>query len=120
MSYTQTLTDYWGAMCASRELASMWADRLIEYIRSAPKDGSNYRYSSATTPCLSALLHAERYDELFALLEGLLVWWEYRRWGFQALARQGYIDDALRYAEASRSKQDYYTPIARACEEALL
>jgi tetratricopeptide (TPR) repeat protein len=120
MSYTQTLADYWGAMCASRDFASVWADRLIAYMRNVPRDAGGYGYSSATSPCLSALLHAERYDELFALLEELLVWWEYRRWGFQALARQGRIDEAVRYAEASRSKQDYYAPIARACEELLL
>jgi len=48
------------------------------------------------------------------------VWWAERRWGVRALAAMGKTDDALRYAEASRGRNDNPAIIARTCEEILL
>lgn len=31
--YLERLGDHWGALCGSREIASAWADRLIEQVR---------------------------------------------------------------------------------------
>ena len=40
--------------------------------------------------CLSSLLAAERYQQILDLLEQApSIWWEYRRWGVQALVKMG-------------------------------
>ena len=120
MSYIETLGDYWGELCVTPALASQWADRLLPIVR------TNFRqrgsYFGGTTPCLSALLKAERYGELLGLIEGAPhVWWTYRQWGFHSLVAQGKRADALRYAEQSRDKTgNSAAEIARACEELLL
>ncbi len=120
MSYIETLGDYWGELCVTPALASQWADRLLPIVR------ANFRqrgsYFGGTTPCLSALLKAERYGELLGLIEGAPhVWWTYRQWGFHALVAQGKRADALRYAEQSRDETgNSAAEIARACEELLL
>ena len=70
MPYIELLGDYWGELCGSRELASEWADRLIDTCRAAWRPSPDLRgFFKGTTNCLSALLAAERYEELLELLE---------------------------------------------------
>jgi hypothetical protein len=118
--YIETLGDYWGELCVTPALASQWADRLLPIVQANFRERGSY--FGGTTPCLSALLKAERYRELLDLIETApFVWWTYRQWGFHALVAQGKRADALRYAEASRSETDNSAAaIARACEELLL
>jgi hypothetical protein len=55
-------------LCASRERASAWADRLIGTVESM--SGPTRQpggYFLGTIACLSALFHAERFDEAIAL-----------------------------------------------------
>ncbi|MHC4956676.1 MAG: hypothetical protein ACYTGZ_22790, partial [Planctomycetota bacterium] len=74
-----------------------------------------------TINCLSALLAAERHEELLELLDlerhGM---WHYRQYGVRALAAMGRRADAIRYAESSGALNDSPVAIARACEELLL
>ena len=121
MPFIECLADHWGELCASKEVASAWADRLVEGLEASwiPGDGSR-RYFKGTTCCLSALFAAERFDVLLALLERTPVqmWFE-RQYGVRALAARGQIDEAIRYAEESR-RSDGAQAIARVCEEVLL
>ena len=67
--YIELLADDWGALCVSPEVASSWADRLIEVAKLAwSPDPTQRGFFHGTTACLSALLHAGRHDELLALL----------------------------------------------------
>lgn len=119
--YIETLGDFWGELCAGPELASAWADALIDDLRRSWKHEGPGHYFQGTAVCLSSLLAAGRYQELLHLLDKApYVWWEYRRWGVKALAAMGRARDAIEYAEASRGLNDNPARIARACEEILL
>jgi hypothetical protein len=120
MPYIEALADHWGELCASRDVASRWADEFSGQVRAIRKTFGRGEYSKATSPALSSLFAAERYDELLRLLEEESTLWAYRSWGVRALAAQGKRAEALRYAEASRSGPHADSAIARACEEVLL
>ena len=121
MPYIETLGDFWGELCATKELASVWADHLIEPLRATWRDRGTSSYFQGTPVCLSSLLAAGRYQELLDLLTiAPFVCWAYRQWGVRALAAMGKSAEALRYAEASRGLNDHPDTITRACEGILL
>jgi len=120
--YIESLGGYWGELCATPELAAVWADRLmgvVEQVWSGSKESSGFFHG--THMCLSALLRAGRYDQLLVLLEKApFVWWYDRQWGVKALIAQGKKAEALRYAEMSHGQNNNPESIAQACEEILL
>jgi hypothetical protein len=120
--YIELLGDYWGELCASKEIASQWADRLLDVCRMAwSSDPGLHGFFCGTTNCLSALLFAGRHQELLDLLEmEPRQGWHYRRYGVKALAALGKRAEAIRYAEEKRSLNDSPIAIARVCEEVLL
>jgi hypothetical protein len=120
--YIEWLGDHWGTLCASKEIASAWADRLMETVKLAwSPDPSLRGFFKGTTNCLSALVAAERYDDVLALLElAPYKMWHYRQYGVKALAAKGKKAEAIRYAEEGRGLNDSPVAIARACEEVLL
>ena len=120
--YIERLGDFWGDLCASPETASAWADRLVGVVRMALSPDPKLRgYFHGTTACLSALLRAGRHEEILALVElDRLRFWPYREWGVRALAALGRPDEAIAYAEASRSAHVSPMAIAAVCEEVLL
>ena len=120
--YIELLGDYWGELCASKELASRWANLLIGTCKMAWSPDPNLRgFFKGTTSCLSALLAAERYRELLELLEmAPYNTWHYRQYGVKALAAMGRTAEGLRYAEENRDLNDNPLAIARVCEELLL
>ena len=80
MPYIERLADHWGELCASKELAAVWADRLIGITRLALSPDKNTRgYFHGTSACLSTLYRAERYPEIVDLLGGDEIW-PYKRW----------------------------------------
>lgn len=120
--YIERLADHWGELCASRDRASAWADRLIGKIEAVwspnRRPGDCFH---GTVACLSALFHAGRHEDLLALLDKAPIsLWHYREWGVKALLATGRKAEAIRYAEASRGLNDHPVAIARACEEILL
>lgn len=118
--YIETLGDFWGELCVTKELASVWANNLIEPLRATWRGRGTSAYFQGTPVCLSSLLAAGRYQELLDLLEiAPFVCWADRQWGVRALAAMGKSAEALRYAEASRGLNDHPDTIARACEEIL-
>lgn len=120
--YIESLGDHWGTLCASKEIASAWADRLLETAKLAwSPDPSLRGFFKGTTNCLSALVAAERHDDVLALLElAPYKMWHYRQYGVKALAAKGKKAEAIRYAEEGHGLDDSLVAIARACEEVLL
>lgn len=118
--YLESLTDYWGDLCASQELASAWADRLQHVTRLAlSPDKEKHGHFSGTSACLSALFRAERYAEIIDILE-VETFWSYKQWAVKALAAMGKKDDAIRYAESCRGRWTSDRSVDALCEEILL
>lgn len=118
--YIEALADHWGELCASKEVASAWADRLLGTTRMALSPDKGLRgHFHGTSACLSALYRAERFDELVDLLRIDTIW-SYKEWAVRALAATGKKAEALRYAEACRSPWASDHAIDSVCEEILL
>ena len=118
--YIESLADHWGELCVSREMASLWADRLLDVTRMALSPEKGRRgFFHGTTACLSALFTAERYEDLLELVEHD-TFWHHKRWGVKALGAQGRRAEAIRYAEACRSSLASDREIDQLCEDMLL
>ena len=118
--YIEMLTDYWGDLCVTKQLASAWADRLLEITRLALSPDKSLRgHYHGITACLDALLRAERYAELYDVLEAEK-FWSYKRWIVKALAAEGKADEAINVAESSRGPWTNDTDVDRLCESILL
>ena len=99
--YIESLADVWGEFCASKDVASAWADRLVGITRMALSSDKNLRgHFHGTSACLSALYRAERYAEIADILQVDTIW-PYKRWAVKALAALGKKAEAIRYAESS-------------------
>lgn len=120
--YIETLGNYWGELCASPTLAAEWADRLSETVDAMWRRGrEDHGYFHGTIMCLSSLVAAARYEQLFVLLEKApYLSWSYRYWGVQAFIAMGKKTEALRYAEASIGRNVPLEHIAETCENILL
>jgi hypothetical protein len=120
--YLECLGESWGELCASAEVASLWADRLKPIVElSWNPDPSLRGYFKGTSACLSSLLAAGRHDELLELLEkSPRASWYDRQFGFRALVAMGRKTEALRYAETCRGRYDNPLAISRDCEAVLL
>ena len=118
--YIESLAEHWGELCASKEVASEWADRLLGITRMALSPDKNLRgHFHGTTACLSALYVAARYDDLLDVLKAES-FWPYKRWAVKALAAQGNKAEAIRLAAASRGPWASDWDIDQLCEEMLL
>ncbi len=117
--YIEQLADHWGELCASKEVASAWADRLIGITRMALSPDKNLRgHFHGTSACLSVLYRAERFDELVDLVRVDTIW-PYKRWAVRAMAASGRMVEALRYAESCRSPWASDYAVDSVCEEIL-
>jgi hypothetical protein len=118
--YIERLADHWGELCASKEVASGWADRLLDITRMALSPDKNLRgHFHGTTACFAALYHAERYDEILDVLKQEN-FWPYKRWAVKALGAMGRKAEALRLAEASRGPWTNDADVDALCEEILV
>jgi len=118
--YIERLADHWGDLCASKEVASAWADRLLWITkRILGPDKEPGAFFHGTSACLSALFRAERYEELLELLRDEK-FWHYRRWAVKALAATGRDDDAISLAESLRGPWTSDLEVDSLCEEILL
>ena len=120
--YLETLTDFWGDLCAEASHASNWADYLGSTVRLAWSPDPHLRgYFKGTAACLSALLKAGRHAEILELLDlAPHKFWHDRKWGVRALIAIGRTTEALQYAEDSRDLNDSPVAVAQACEQILL
>jgi hypothetical protein len=122
MGYLDMMEELWGELCATPEVAAWWADEHAPLVRSHWQRPRNERgYLKGSIACFSAMLKAQRYQELLDLLslDEATFFWPYREWGFRALVAQGRRAEALRYAEATGDINSEHE-IARACEDLLL
>jgi hypothetical protein len=120
MPYIETLADYWGDLCASKQLASTWADQLVGITRMALGPDPEMRgHFHGTSACLSALFRAERYAEIIDILETEKFWY-YAQWAVKARAARGEKAEAIRYAESLRSPWTPDGVVDHVCEEILL
>lgn len=118
--YIETLTDHWGELCGSRDVASEWADRLVGITRMALSPDPKVRgYFHGASACFSALLGAERYTEIIDILK-TETFWHYAKWAVKAHAARGEKAPAIRYAESFRDGRTPDVAIDRVCEEILL
>jgi hypothetical protein len=118
--YIERLAEHWGELCASREIASGWADRLLGTTRLALSPDPNLRgHFHGTSACLSALYHAGRHAEIVDLV-GERAIWPYKRWAVLALAAMGRKAEAIRYAESCRGPWTSDWEVDAVCEEILL
>ena len=118
--YIETLADYWGELCGSQQVASVWADDLIGVTRMARGSDPNLRgHFHGTAACLSALYRAERYEEILDVLKAERMW-HYRRWAVMALAALGRRAEAIKYAEFCRGPWTPDGEVDAICEEILL
>jgi hypothetical protein len=118
--YIERLADYWGELCASKEVASAWADRLIGITRMALSPDQSLRgHFHGTSACLSALHRAERHAEIVDILQVDTIW-PYKRWAVQALAAMGKKSEAIAYAESCRGPWTHDGEVDATCEEILL
>lgn len=120
--YIESLGDHWGILCGSADVASRWADRLIDVCRLAWSPDPRLRgFFKGTINCLSSLLAAHRYAEIMELLDmAPYTLWQYHRYGVEALVAMGKKAEAIRYAEQNCGQYDSPVAIARTCEEILL
>ena len=117
--YIESLADHWGELCASKEVASDWADRLVGITRMALSSDKSLRgHFHGTTACLSALFRAGRYEEIIDVVQADVIW-PYKRWAVKALGAQGKKAEAIRYAEACRDPWASDWDIDQLCEEML-
>jgi hypothetical protein len=116
--YIEPLAEYWGELCVSREIASAWADRLIEITRRVLNPDIRSGFFHGTSACLSALHHAGRYDELIEILRGRTLG-SYKLWAARALAAKGETEAALAYAEGCRSLSASDYEVDQVCEQIL-
>ena len=117
--YIETLADHWGELCGSKEVASEWADRLLNLTRRALGRDKNLRGRfRGTSACLAALYRAGRYTEILDVLKEE-TFWPYRRWAVKALDAMGQKADAIR-SESSRGSWTNDAEVDVLCEELLL
>lgn len=120
MPYIESLGDHWGELCASKQVASAWADRLAGITRLALSPDKSVRgHFHGTAACLSALYRAERYAEILDILKVDTIW-PYKCWAVRAVAATGCKAEAIRYAESCRGRWADDAEVAATCEEILL
>jgi hypothetical protein len=121
VDYLWLVQERWGDLCASREVASGWADKFFPILKIAWSDSQTGNYVRETCMCLSSLLAAGRHKDLLDVLDlERFPFWLDRKFGVQALLAEGGIEDALAYAEASRGLNQPEVAIDAACEKILL
>ncbi|WP_310564327.1 hypothetical protein [Hydrogenophaga sp.] len=121
--YIESLGDYWGDLCATKELASAWADQLLPTLKNVLRERKRgtYAFFSSTTLCYSALFKANRHDQILELLAmDPRPIWPYLVWGAKVLATRGQIDEAIAYLRERAGSTTSETSIARFAEEELL
>ena len=124
VQYLSLIEDHWGEIAVYPELINNYADALLPVLRRVWTDEHPGGYVAGTAICLSSLLEVGRFDDLFGVLqEARGKFWGWRRFGAEALARQGLWDAAIAYADGCRDTR--LAPyddgrIDRFCEQVLL
>ncbi|MEO5375533.1 MAG: hypothetical protein H7840_14900 [Alphaproteobacteria bacterium] len=124
VQYLTPVEERWGEIAIYQEHINAYADRLLPSLRRIWSEEKGGGFLNGTDICLSSLLEAGRYDELFEVL-GLRSYrfWAYDHFAAEALVRMGRTDAAIAYAEAARnSRTGHYEQrgIDAFCERVLI
>ncbi len=121
VEYLMPVEERWGEICGFPELANEWADRMEPLVRDAWTDEQPGRWVVGATLCLSCLLQTERFDEVEELLTlRSHRFWHFDKFGAEALARQGKVDEAIGFAEECRDDRYDDIQITEFCERMLI
>jgi len=110
--YLELLDERWGDVCATPEVASRWADRLMDLVRHvhASRRCGQHAFTRAESACYSALFAAGRHDELIALVgTDPRPMWHDLLWVGRCKVARGEIDEAIEFMTKA---VDAWTPLA--------
>jgi len=123
VDYLAQVETAWGDICSFPDLANRWADELLAPLHDCWfKAGEGFVWFKGAALCLSSLVKSGRYKELEELLTlQQRRSWYFERFGAEALARQGRVEEAVARAEAClREINQAAWPIFSFCERVLL
>ena len=121
--YLELLDERWGDVCSTPEVASRWADRLIDFVRHVHADRrrGQFAFTRAESACYSALFAAGRHDELFALIgNDPRPMWHDLLWVGRCKVARGEIDGAIEFMTKAVNPWTPMAGLARFAEAVLL
>lgn len=110
--YLELLDERWGDLCATPEVASRWADRLMDLVRHvhAARRRGQHAFTRAESACYSALFAAGRHDELISLIgSDPRPMWHDLLWVGRCKVARGEIDEAIEFMTKAVNR---WTPMA--------
>ena len=117
------LDERWGELCATPEVASHWADRLMSLVRHVHADrrSGKFAFTRAESACYSALFAAGRHDELIALIDSdPRPMWHDLLWVGRCKVARGEIDEAIEFMAKAVNPWTPMAGLARFAEGVLL
>ena len=121
--YLELLEERWGDLCATREVASRWADRLMGLVRHVHADRrrGQFAYTRAESACYSALFAAGRHEELISLIgSDPRPMWHDLLWVGRCRVARGAIDGAIEFMAKAVNPWTPMAGLARFAEGVLL
>jgi len=121
--YLELLDERWGEVCATPDVASRWADRLIDLVRQvhASRRRGQFAFTRAESACYSALFAAGRHDELIALIgSDPRPSWHDLLWVGRCKVARGEIDAAIEFMANAVNSWTPMAGLARFAERVLL
>ena len=121
--YLELLDERWGEVCATPQVASRWADRLMDLVRQvhASRRRGQFAFTRAESACYSALFAAGRHDELIALIgSDPRPSWHDLLWVGRCKVARGEIDGAIEFMANAVNPWTPMAGLARFAEGVLL
>jgi tetratricopeptide (TPR) repeat protein len=121
--YLELLDERWGDLCATSEVASRWADRLIVLVQHVHADRrrGQFAFTRAESACYSTLFAAGRHDELIALIDSdPRPMWHELLWVGRCKVARGEIDEAIEFMAKAVNAWTPMSGLARFAEGVLL
>lgn len=121
--YLELLDERWGEVCATPEVASRWADRLMDLVRHVHADRrrGQFAFTRAESACYSALFAAGRHDELIAVIgSDPRPMWHELKWVGRCKVARGEIDEAIEFMSKAVNPWTPMAGLARFAEGVLL
>ena len=121
--YLELVDERWGDLCATPEVASRWADRLMDLVRHvhAERRRGQHAFTRAEPASYSALFAAGRHDELIALIGGdPRPMWHDLLWVGRCKVARGEIDEAIEFMKRAVNAWTPMAGVARFAEGVLL
>ena len=121
--YLELVDERWGDLCATPEVASRWADRLMDLVRHvhAERRRGQHAFMRAESASYSALFAAGRHDELIALIGGdPRPMWHDLLWVGRCKVARGEIDEAIEFMKRAVNAWTPMAGVARFAEGVLL